>query len=339
MTNDERAHSSSFFIREFVICKRVMSNFENIDDELFMRISTTNCRPTSGPVRARLAADPAAQQLHSDLRFASFAIQSLPDEAVGHDLRESVLRRAEQAKLAAGGAAADGADPPANEPVRLSDPAPQFTIGRTRRGWIWATVAMAAGIAIMFLQPGDDQDASLPPVAVKGEKRASIKWPLPTGPAFPSSASRAIRSLRSLRPPKQWLPKPRSKSPPITSGEVGELLAAAKPQAMPRDQLRGGSTSASEEAPASQGELLVVHVVVQQAALENKSFDRLLAEQGIPIEEPVEEPPTSGDADAATERELAEGDDIDRRLDRFGGTVQNTEVVLIEGPRQLSKAS
>jgi hypothetical protein len=233
--------------------------------------------------------------------------------------------------LTSGGARTDDATSArtsAKEPVRLSDPVPQFTIGRTRRGWIWATLAMAAGIMIMFLQPGDEQNKNLPPVAVKSDGAVD---------KVAATDRIGVSELRQGKAPAapQAVPAEAAlEAPAMTGGEGGELLAAAKPQAMSRGQLRDESTSASDGAPAatatpaSEDELLVVHIVVQQAAMENKSFDRLLTEQGIP----VEEPPASGDAAISTEEIAAEQDEIARQLDRFTDEPQNADVVLVEAP-------
>ena len=75
------------------------------------------------------------------LRAASLAMQGLPHETVGEDLRDSILRRARSGHAnrwqwarrteAKKSAAADSA-------VTLRDSLPRITIGQTRRGWVWA---------------------------------------------------------------------------------------------------------------------------------------------------------------------------------------------------------
>src|SRR5687768_9872166 len=77
-------------------------------------------------VEARLAADPAARRLFEELRAASQAVQALPNETVGYDLRDSILARAEQAMLAS-----PTAPPTAADSLRPRDSLPQFTVGRT----------------------------------------------------------------------------------------------------------------------------------------------------------------------------------------------------------------
>ncbi len=49
-------------------------------------------------VEARIANDPDAQQLLQQLRGVSQAVQKLPLEPVGRDLRDEILRRAESVK-------------------------------------------------------------------------------------------------------------------------------------------------------------------------------------------------------------------------------------------------
>jgi hypothetical protein len=48
---------------------------------------------------------------------------------------------------------------------------PSFSIGRTRRGWAWAAVAVAAGLLIMFVQRGDEREQSNPEVASRNVVR------------------------------------------------------------------------------------------------------------------------------------------------------------------------
>ena len=142
-----------------------MSDLNNIDDELLSAYLDDELPPDErARVDARLAADPAARLTLEQLRAASQAVQSLPHETVGEDLRESILRRAEAAMLTSnGGAPAGSSASTADEVVSL--PLPRITIGQTRRGWVWAGLALAAGLLIMVLQPGDEPGGELGQVA------------------------------------------------------------------------------------------------------------------------------------------------------------------------------
>lgn len=126
-------------------------------------------------VEARLNSDPSARQMLDQLKDASQAMKSLPREAVGHDLRESILRRAEAAMLASNGGQAAAAEPsvhPARDRTLQGGALPKMTIGRTRRGWVWAALALAAAVVIMVFQPADQQNGNLPEVAARKERES-----------------------------------------------------------------------------------------------------------------------------------------------------------------------
>src|SRR3972149_3134877 len=105
-----------------------MTDFEShpeIDDELLSAYLDDELRPEErARVDARRAADPAARQMLDQLRAASQAMQSLPHETVGQDLRESILRRAEAAMLTSNGGRSAAAT---DRAVQLHDSLPSFT--------------------------------------------------------------------------------------------------------------------------------------------------------------------------------------------------------------------
>jgi hypothetical protein len=102
------------------------------------------------------------------LRYVCEAVQALPQEVVGHDMRELILRKAEQARESAAvpGARAIGerADASNGEAAATLDAAPKYTFGQTRRGWIWASLAIAAALLIMVFGRGPER-GRLPVVA------------------------------------------------------------------------------------------------------------------------------------------------------------------------------
>lgn len=108
-----------------------------LDDELSAEERTR--------VEARLANDPDAQQLLHQLRSVSQSVQRLPLETVGRDLRSDILGRIAELN---GGTTSHQPQP--------AQPEPLISIFRTRRSWIWASLALAAGLLIMFLQSRDD---------------------------------------------------------------------------------------------------------------------------------------------------------------------------------------
>jgi anti-sigma factor RsiW len=109
-------------------------------------------------VEARLASDPDSQQLLHKLRSVSQAVQRLPLETVGRDLSQQILHRAGALKPAT----STRSDNAAAAPTITK---PKITIFQTRRSWIWASLAVAAGLMIMVLQPAINDQADLPAVA------------------------------------------------------------------------------------------------------------------------------------------------------------------------------
>jgi anti-sigma factor RsiW len=154
-------------------------------------------------VEARLATDPAAQQLLHELRSVSQSVQALPTESLGRDLSEEIVRRArETAPISGRSPSAKLAD--ATEPSRLGDTIPKIRIFNSRRAWIWASMALAVGLLIMIVQSGDE----------------SAKKP----------ANRRDAKFRCPLHPNQHLPRPRL-SPPIASFITESMrLAPRRPQ-------------------------------------------------------------------------------------------------------------
>ncbi len=154
-----------------------MSDLENIDDELLSAYLDDELSPAEhARVEARLATDPAARQLLEQLRVMSQAVHSLPQESLGREFRDAIVRRAEQASAArtstkqastkqasqaaklAGSSAASSPAPPNGAAKELRSAGPSFTLGRSRRGWVWAAMAVAAGLLIMVFQPVTDKN-------------------------------------------------------------------------------------------------------------------------------------------------------------------------------------
>jgi len=153
-----------------------MSDFHSqpeLDDELLSAYLDDELSPEERvAVEARVAADPAAEQLLHQLRAVSQAVQGLPQEAVGCDLRDAVLRKAGQ-RTPSGTAASSAAPPGAaddrssanGEPDTPANSAHTISIGRTRRAWVWVSLAVAAALLIMVYDPGNRPGDELPAVA------------------------------------------------------------------------------------------------------------------------------------------------------------------------------
>jgi hypothetical protein len=134
-------------------------------------------------VEARLATDPAAEQLLRELRSVSQSVQAMPTESVGRDLSEDIIRRVrvvrgspdpahDSDRRSPANAERETFDPtsgevgrPAPSSPRLADSIPKIRIFNSRRAWIWAAMTLAAGLLVMIVQSGDESTKKLPPVA------------------------------------------------------------------------------------------------------------------------------------------------------------------------------
>jgi DNA-binding FrmR family transcriptional regulator len=160
-----------------------LTNQHERDDELLSAyLDDELSADERAAVEARLSADPTAQDLLHQLRAVSQAVQGLPQEMVGQDLSESILRRVEQSKRSPGVATLvardfDGVTSTHSKPVpaQLDPSIPSITIGRTRRGWIWASLAAAAAVLVMVFQSDQERDQNLPPVAQRDEPLAELE--------------------------------------------------------------------------------------------------------------------------------------------------------------------
>ena len=81
----------------------------------------------------------------------------LPLEPAGRDLSGEILRRVEAKQRADGGAKVGGS-------AGIGEITPRLPVFGSRRSWIWATLAVAAGLMIMVLDR-DEKGKQLPPVA------------------------------------------------------------------------------------------------------------------------------------------------------------------------------
>jgi hypothetical protein len=207
-----------------------------LDDELLSAYLDDELSPEDrASVEARLASDSSAAELLHQLRSVSQAVQALPLEQGRDDLREAVMERVTHFGDKSKGAAAAAATQaelrvsPAGT-TAAADTSPSFSIGRTRRGWIWASLAIAAALLIMVMQKEPQRDKV---AAIDNRKSKSERGRAP-------SRQLEIRSLN----------------------EESEQLATSEPAAPAPSQFTDGSTPASldvaiaqsEEAPPAPGQ-------------------------------------------------------------------------------------
>lgn len=150
------------------------SNYDLDDELLSAYLDGELSADERAAVEARLATDPAAQQLLHELRLVSQSVQALPTESLGRDLSEDIIRRAREAKPAQA-ASATTKTSTVEDRSRPRDTMPKITIFNSRRAWIWASMALAAGLLIMIVQSGDDREKKLPPIAARNQEGAQIQ--------------------------------------------------------------------------------------------------------------------------------------------------------------------
>jgi hypothetical protein len=135
-------------------------------------------------VEARLAADPAAAELLHQLRAVSQAVQGLSQEVVGRDLSDAIVRRVEESRHKSGAAPVpaslaieSGVGPTNGAAPQTASSMPTLTVGRTRRGWVWASLAAAAAVLIMIFQSNPVGNQNLPDMARRGRPAAESNRP------------------------------------------------------------------------------------------------------------------------------------------------------------------
>src|SRR3954464_14056270 len=100
-------------------------------------------------VERRLAADPAAQRLFHELRLVSQSVQAMPQQNMGRDLSETIVALVQQDAKPSPAATSDR--------PRLVGRLPKLPIFGSPRAWIWASLALAAGLLIMVVERGDER--------------------------------------------------------------------------------------------------------------------------------------------------------------------------------------
>lgn len=164
------------------------SKFE-LDDELVSAYLDGELSPEDrAAVEGRLAAEPAAERLLHELRCVSQDVQSLPQEKLGNQVSESVIRRAQEAKPRKPAAADTKTVASCQASSDSGDRLAAISFFGTKRAWIWASLALAAGLLIMIIQSGDRPESKLPPIAQRNQPLATDQ----------PSAENADRSRRDL---------------------------------------------------------------------------------------------------------------------------------------------
>jgi hypothetical protein len=338
------------------------------DDELLSAYLDDELSPQErARVESRLATDPASRQTLEQLRNVSQAVRELPREVVGRELRESVLRRAEAAKQAGKTAAAASTiskiDAPNGSPAGLGDAMPKLTIGRTPRGWVWASLAVAAALLIMVFQPGGEREAEISDLARRDDRLAVEREELGRGTdlrvSSESTSSESVPGLSSRSGPDSVV-RDLSRSEPVVAKSAAEAPAsgtaetpadrfatspkAAAPEVDADIGSSDGTTSLAETGSVAEEDVVVVHVLAKRKALENKVFDQLLASNGIVVDPAYGKqvaPPTpaataapanAAQNEAASQR--AEGRGAGEAADQSKPAAAEVDVVLVDAPSE-----
>jgi hypothetical protein len=257
-------------------------------------------------VESRLAADPVARQTLEQLRSVSQSMRDLPAESLGRDLRDPILERARTVIASRSQRAA--APAPSPEPPSPSCQLPAVTFGRTIRGWVWASAAIAAAILIMVLQPSNERNANLPSVAKRAESNSETSLPVNRQLAQNQPANRAADSSATPAPAMPEARAPTASfAAPKEHAAAGQSSIAAVPSSEPAESSDGFAPDASPlltpadaapemaaappaaEAPtageaAAVNQPVVVRVLARRAAVDNNAFETLLQKNGVVIE-------------------------------------------------------
>jgi hypothetical protein len=226
------------------------SNFDLNDELLSAYIDGELSADERAAVEARLESDPAARQLLHQLRSVSESVQALPQEKLQRDLSDAVLGRVRSMRGSA--TAAADTSPNTDAPSGLGNTLSKVPLFHSTRAWIWASLALAAGLLVMVVQSGDDPSKKLPPIAQRGE---------------PNVANQpADESLDGVRRELTRAPEPQAPSivaaapmPAAQPSELSQIAAAAKPTgptgaasspAM-KDDLKEADSLAAHDRPAS----------------------------------------------------------------------------------------
>jgi len=103
-----------------------------------------------------LTTDPDRRQLLDELRSLSTALGGLEQHSLGNQFHQQVLRQAERAVLtqSAGDETPDITSQAERSPVTIRSETP---LGYSRRGWAWASMAVAAALLLMIVQHEFDE--------------------------------------------------------------------------------------------------------------------------------------------------------------------------------------
>lgn len=180
-------------------------------------------------VEARLASDPEARHLLHQLRSVSQDVQALPLKAGPRDFRDQVLQRIVNTPITRETTAASGPTPG----VRTTTTPLAF---QGRRPWVWASLAVAAGLMIMLLNRGDNDREHLAAITNVERGRMEPQDPMPQrrlgeplDQSAPAAADPALvaKSETALPPSAAATPTTPMMAPPADASDLSDQVASS----------------------------------------------------------------------------------------------------------------
>jgi anti-sigma factor RsiW len=167
-------------------------------------------------VESRLAHDAEARELVRELQAAADAVRDLPKVAAPRDLKAAILRAAVHV---------DALESDDGSPTIAPAAGSGLSIGRTRRGWFWAALAVAAALLIMFVNQGDEPGRDVALHNEDGRDAALTSEPRIAARATDSSAiddNRSLEAVESLeRPDEGSLAAPQNLARDLADSGIG----------------------------------------------------------------------------------------------------------------------
>lgn len=316
-----------------------------------------------------LAEQPESRQLLEELRAVKQRLETLPAARLGEDFADRVLRQAEREMLSGGGAMLADATAQAREVSRadgsgftktLNPPSKiedlKSIVVRHRRSVVWASLALAAGLLIMFVdrdrqrRDADKQVAMAPEreqlrAGAERWKRAEIGAARDARDAEISSLHEETAEGASLSPPAEvapplpaWGPESTSRRRMAAETQQSELKRLAETS---RDEKTAGESLSHEsktadEAPVVDDETLLVWCELSPDAPAEENFSQLLAQQNISWQPAAN--PDDQRAEKFADESLDRGDRSKRAEYSFErGEAKDASTASVD-PRELTDA-
>ena len=270
-------------------------------------------------VERLLADDPAARQLLDDLRALSVTLQALPQEKIGEDLSGVVLCTAARRVLLEGAPGETEDSTPESVPLGRS----VFRRLFNARGLAYVGIVVAFAVVITVFErhqdgPAADKDAKQMALATpKPEKPAEELEGLP--PASQSIRDSVVESAKPPAAPAEKIAGTAEESSAESFATKSAKGAAPAPGAPPapsaalraNNAMSGRPAAAAKKAPADE-EVLVVHCDVTPEAIARKTFEKLLAANGIARRRQLELGDWDDDTKTSGDGAVQEGEDKEK---------------------------